>query len=87
MSLLSLKRSSSSIGRFLFLKSNTNISCSTQIISSILKSLLSKNILFVWLLKGKINYSHNTLFCSMVIESGFSFLVSDHTGQPYSKCE
>ena len=42
MSLISLNRSSSSIGRFLFLKSNRSLSSSTQIISSNCKSLLSK---------------------------------------------
>ena len=35
---------------------------------------------------GKIYYSH-VLFCKMVIELRFSFLVSEHPGQPYSKCE
>ena len=87
ISLLNLKRSSRSIGRFLFLKSNISFSCSTLMRSSNFKSLLSRDILFVWLLKGAKFIIRIHFFCKMVIVSRFSFLVRDQTGQPYCKWE
>ena len=80
--------STSSIGNFLFLNSNTSLICSIWIVFKFKDIIIGKpNSSLVWLSNREHVNIRTHLFCSIVIDFRLFKVVNVQTEQPYNKCE